>query len=321
VRWDCTLFQYVGELCRYLLNAPPCPAEQHHRIRLCCGNGLRPDIWPAFKARFRLPRIFEFYAATESNVALFNLDGCEGAVGRIPGWAKHRFPVKIVKLDEDNEVPLRGPDRLCIECAPGEVGEVLGEVLNDPSKPAARFEGYADRAATERRILRDVARKGDAWFRSGDLMRRDRLGYFYFVDRIGDTFRWKGENVATTQVAEALSAAPGVKEANVYGVKVPGTEGRAGMAALVVDKAFDFATLHEVMGEALPEFARPLFVRLRPFIEVTGTFKPRKQDLAREGFDPAATTDALWFNNPVTRSFEPIDAELYQRICAGDFRL
>jgi fatty-acyl-CoA synthase len=321
VRQECTIFQYVGELCRYLVNAPPSEAEKHHHIRLCCGNGLRPDVWPAFAERFRIPQIREFYAATEGNVTIFNFDNTPGSVGRIPNWAAKRFPVKVVRFDFDREEPLRGPDGRCIECPPGEVGEILGEVVNDPSKPASRFEGYADRSETDRKILRDAFRPGDAWFRTGDLMKKDRLGYFYFVDRVGDTFRWKGENVATTQIAEMLTGVPGVKEANVYGVAVPGADGRAGMAAIVVDQDFAWDELRRRIHAELPAYARPLFVRLLPQMEMTGTFKPRKVDLVREGFDPRATRDEIRFDTAASGGFELLTPALHARIVAGEVRL
>ena len=234
---DCTIFVYIGELCRYLLNGPPQPEETRHRIRLACGNGLRPDIWADFQKRFRLPKILEWYAATEGNCAFFNFDGKIGAVGRIPKWLESKFFVEIVRFDIAAGEPMRGPDGFCVKCAPGEVGEAISKIMNDPKRPSQRFEGYSDPGDTDRKILRDALAKGDRWFRTGDLMRKDEAGYYYFVDRIGDTFRWKGENVATSEVQEAITAFPGIKEANVYGVSVPGAEGRVGMAALVVEEA------------------------------------------------------------------------------------
>src|SRR6266446_2635899 len=234
-RWDCTLFQYIGELCRYLLHTEPQPYETRHRIRMCCGNGLRPDVWNDFKSRFRIPLILEFYASTEGNVSLFNVEGKPGAIGRIPSFLAHRFPARLVKFDVAKDEPVRNEQGFCIRCAPNEVGEAIGTILNDPSNIGSRFEGYTSIEASEKKIFRDVFEPGDAWFRTGDLMRRDEKGFFYFVDRIGDTFRWKGENVATSEVSEAICAFPGVKEANVYGVAIPGTDGRAGMATIVAD--------------------------------------------------------------------------------------
>ncbi len=321
VRFDCTLFQYIGELCRYLVTAPPSLAEMDHHIRLCCGNGLRPDIWRAFQQRFCIPRIIEFYAATEGNVALFNFDGTPGAVGRIPWWLAHRFPTAIIQLDSEREGPVRGADGLCLRAPVNEVGELISKILNDPDKPANRFEGYTDPQATGKKILRDAFEKGDAWFRTGDLMRQDERGYFYFIDRIGDTFRWKGENVSTTEVAEAITVFPGVKDATVYGVKVEGHEGRVGMTAIVVESTIDLAALREHLLRSLPEYARPLFLRIRAALDLTGTFKQRKLDLVREGFNPSATTDAIYFNDVSKRSFVRLDAALHERICSGEVRL
>ena len=319
VRWDCTLFQYIGELCRYLVNTPPSPNETRHRLRLACGNGLRPDVWPEFKRRFRIPRIIEFYAATEGNVTLFNFDEREGSVGRIPWFLASHFPIKLVKFDINTEQPVRTADGLCIPCQPGEVGEALGKIVNDPAKPGARFEGYAASAETARKIVHDVLEPGDTWFRTGDLMRQDKDGYFYFVDRVGDTFRWKGENVSTSEVSETITAVPGVVEANIYGVKVPGRDGRAGMAAVVIDPAtFDLATLYHCLAERLPAFARPLFLRIRGEpLDVTATFKQKKFDLVRQGYDPAQTIDQIYFNDARAQAFVAVDAKLYGAINAG----
>jgi fatty-acyl-CoA synthase len=321
VRWECTLFQYIGELCRYLVNSPPHPKEREHRLRLACGNGLRPDIWAQFQRRFRIPQIIEFYGATEGNVTMFNFDGKEGAVGRIPWFVAHRFPTKVVRFDVETQQPVRDERGLCIECAIGEPGEVIGKVLKDPSKPGARFEGYATQAETDRKILRDVFEKGDVWFRTGDLMRKDADGYFFFVDRIGDTFRWKGENVSTTEVEEAIGQFPDALETNVYGVEIPGREGRAGMAAIVAKEHFNLTAFRDHLVDRLPEYARPAFVRLRNEIDVTATFKQKKIDLVKEGFDPAASSDPIYFNDPATNAFVLLDDALYQRIRAGGTRL
>jgi fatty-acyl-CoA synthase len=320
-RHECTIFQYVGELCRYLVNAPPHPAEARHRLRLACGNGLRPDIWPAFAKRFRIPRIIEFYAATEGNVTLFNFEGRPGAIGRLPRLLERRFPVRIVRFDVTREAPLRDARGFCIRCAADEVGEAIGRIVNDPAAPSGRFEGYADRAESEAKILRDVFEPGDAWFRTGDLMRQDRHGYFYFVDRIGDTFRWKGENVSTGEVAEILNRCPGIRDANVYGVAVAAHEGRAGMAAIVADPGFDLAGLRTHVHALLPDYARPLFVRLRDELEVTMTFKQKKTELVAQGFDPAQCADAIYFDDPRAAAYVRIDHALYEEIIGGAIRI
>lgn len=322
VKYKATLFQYIGELCRYLLNTQPHPKERKHKLRMVVGNGLRPEIWPAFQKRFKIPHVLEFYGATEGNVALMNFDGTTGAIGRIPGWAKKKFNVEIVKFDIENEKPVRGPDGFCIRAEVGEAGEALGRISDDPDQPTGRFDGYAKKEETEKKILRDVFEKGDAWFRSGDLLRQDKLGYFYFVDRIGDTFRWKGENVATSEVAEAISVFPGVKEANVYGVHVPGADGRAGMASIVAENgSLDLNRFREQMLKELPDYAVPVFLRLQPEMEVTGTFKHRKVELVKEGFDPSAINEPIYFNCPTQRKYVPVDQALYGQICSGSFKL
>ncbi|HEY0301926.1 MAG TPA: long-chain-acyl-CoA synthetase, partial [Rhizomicrobium sp.] len=302
-RYDATLFQYIGELCRYLLNAPPSRHEHDHRIRAITGNGLRPEIWRTFQTRFAIPRIIEFYGATEGNVSMLNYDGTVGAVGRIPSYMRGILPTRIVKFDIERELPVRGPGGFCIECADDEAGEAIGKIEDAPGRS---FDGYSKASETQKKILHDVFKKGDAWFRTGDLLRRDRHGYFYFVDRIGDTFRWKGENVATSEVAEALGVVPGVHEANVYGVAIPGMDGRAGMAALVTGPGFDMAALAAALAGNLPAYARPLFVRLQPRMEITGTFKQRKVELVKEGFDPETIREPLYWLSPTSGKYEPL---------------
>ena len=321
VRFDCTLFQYIGEFCRYLVNSPPSAAETQHRVRLACGNGLRPDMWEAFKTRFRIPHILEFYGATEGNVTIFNFEGKPGAVGRVPWFVTHRFPIAVVRFDVERQAPVRDARGFCIRCEPNEPGEVIGHIVNDASRPGNRFEGYAAAAETETKILRNVFKPGDAWFRTGDLMRKDERGYFYFVDRVGDTFRWKGENVSTAEVAEAINRFPGILDSNVYGVTVSGREGRAGMAAIVCRGACDLNQLHAHLTEHLPDYARPLFLRIQRDIEVTGTFKQKKIDLVKDSFNPAATSDPIYFNDPQSRGFVRLDPTLCERIERGEIRL
>jgi fatty-acyl-CoA synthase len=317
VRWECTLLQYIGELCRYLLRTEASQQETTHQIRMACGNGLRLDIWNEFKHRFRIPRILEFYGATEGNVSLLNVEGEPGAVGRIPSYLAHRFPATLVKYDIDTAEPVRNDQGFCIPCAPHEIGEAIGEILKNPSNIGSRFEGYSSKEASESKILRDVFQPGDAWFRTGDLMRKDERGFFYFVDRIGDTFRWKGENVATSEVSEALCAFPGIREAIVYGVAIPGADGRAGMATLVVNGELDLKALRAHLNARLPEYARPLFLRIRNHIEVTATFKYTKTELVRQGCDPAATADPIYFNDLDSAAFVSVDKVLYDRIQTG----
>lgn len=316
-KYGATMFEYIGELARYLLNAPPSPLDRGHRIRAITGNGLRPEIWKQFQDRFAIPRIVEFYGSTEGNVSMLNYDGTVGAVGRVPDYLEWMLPSRVIRFDVESEMPVRGPDGLCIECEPDEIGETVGGIS---SRPGRGFEGYNNKADSEKKILRDVFRKGDAWFRTGDLMRRDAHGYFYFVDRVGDTFRWKGENVSTGEVGAALSAVPGILESNVYGVAVPGMDGRAGMASLVVSGDFSLDDLPARLKAKLATYARPIFLRLSPRIDVTGTFKQRKVDLVREGFDPAAIADPLYFLEPDSGKYERLTPERHADILEGEIR-
>jgi fatty-acyl-CoA synthase len=321
IRWDCTMFQYIGELCRYLLHSPASSNEIGHRIRMACGNGLASEVWDGFKERFHIPQIFEFYAATEGGVSLFNIEGKRGSIGHIPSYLVHRFSPPLVMFDVEKGEPVRNDQGFCIRCATNEIGEAIGKVVDDPSNVGSRFEGYTNDQASEAKVLRNVFEPGDAWVRTGDLMRKDEKGFFYFVDRIGDTFRWKGENVATSEVSEAICTFPGVKHANVYGVAIPATEGRAGMAALVIENELDLQKFRQHLMNRLPAYARPLFLRIRDDIETTGTFKYSKTDLVRQGYDPVATTDAIYFDNPESGAFIQLDKALYDRIQIGKSRL
>ncbi len=320
-RYRPTLFQYIGELCRYLLNAPPHEKERAHALRLVIGNGLRPEIWQTFKDRFAIPHIVEFYGATEGNVALMNVDGKPGAVGRAPHYLRSRLPVFLVRFDLEKGEPVRDPQTgFCIECAPGEAGEAIGRI--DKDEPRTNFEGYTKGTETEKKLLRGVFAKDDVFFRTGDLLRRDAQGYFYFVDRIGDTFRWKGENVATSEVAEALSVYPGIREANVYGVKLGEMDGRAGMAALIISPDCDLAALGTYLESHLPVYARPVILRiLQHDMEITGTFKHRKVDLVKEGYDPASLADPLYWLNPENKRYEVLDVDTHQRLVGGAIKV
>jgi fatty-acyl-CoA synthase len=316
---ECTIFQYIGELCRYLVSSPAHPRERAHRLRLACGNGLQGDVWNVFAERFAVPQILEFYAATEGSVSLYNAEGKPGAIGRVPPALAHRFPVKLVRCDTETGAPLRDAKGLCIACDPDEVGEAIGRVLDATRSPARQFDGYTDTDATSRKLLHDAFAPGDRWFRSGDLMRKDAAGFFYFVDRIGDTFRWKGENVATTEVAGVLREFPGVTDAVVYGVKIPHNEGRAGMAAITVNEHFDLTNLNTHLTTKLPAYAQPLFLRISTELDLTGTFKLAKGRLQEEGVTDA--TDPVWFNDRQAARFVPCDADLLRSINDGKRRL
>ncbi len=318
VKYDVTVFQYIGELCRYLLNAPHNENERRHKVRAITGNGLRPEIWETFQERFGISRIVEFYGSTEGNVTLFNYDGMPGAVGRVPGYARSLIPVELVRFDLDREEPERGEDGFCIRCEDGETGEALGPI-GDTAR--SRFEGYSAQAATDKKILRNVFENGDAYFRTGDLLQRDEKGYYFFIDRVGDTFRWKGENVATSEVASAIARFEGIVEVNIYGVKVPLTDGRAGMASLVTEGGVDLPAFYAHAARELPAYAMPIILRLQDTLEITGTFKHRKVDLVREGFDPNTIQDPLFLRDDAQSTYVPLTPQLYEEICSGQRKL
>jgi fatty-acyl-CoA synthase len=317
----CTLFQYIGELCRYLAASPHVDAETRHVLRLCCGNGLRADVWKQFQSRFRIPQILEYYAATEASFSLYNCEGRPGAIGKIPAFLAQRAAVVLVRVDADTGAPLRNAAGWCERCRPGEVGEALGRLSGREDAAGGRFEGYAEAEASKKKVLSEVFEKGDAWYRTGDLMRQDTEGFFYFVDRSGDTFRWKGENVSTTEVLSVVTAFDGVADAAVYGVIVPHHEGRAGMAALVVDPGFDLEGFRAHLAGRLPAYARPLFVRLVTSLELTGTFRHRNRELAQQGFDPAQVSEPLYFDDRRVDAYVKMTPALHGDIGAGTLRL
>jgi len=316
-RFDCTSFQYIGELCRYLVAAPRSEAEGRLKLRLALGNGLAPEVWRAMLERLGPIRVLEFYASTEGNVWLYNVEGRIGALGRMPPYLAARDTLALVKFDEEAQAPARGPDGLCLRVGDGEPGEAIGRI---GAEAAQRFEGYSDERETEKKILRDVFAPGDAWMRTGDLMRRDVEGFYEFVDRIGDTFRWKGENVSTAEVARVCAAQASVEDAIVFGVKVPGAEGRAGMAVLKASAPLDLAAFAAGL-EALPRYARPLFLRVVSDIATTETHKPKRGLYLNEGFDPGKVNDPLYVFDAERDAYAPLDAQLYERITSGAVRI
>ena len=314
-----TAFQYIGEICRYLMNQPARPDDRDHPVRIMMGAGLGADIWADFQARFGVERILEGWSSTEANTSLLNVDGVVGSCGRQPFPELHNG--RLVRFDLETETHPKSQEGFLIECEAGEVGEFLGMIPDLPDSGAGRFEGYTSAEDTEKKVLHDVLQKGDRFYRSGDLLRRDEEGYFYFVDRIGDTFRWKSENVSTQEVAEALSGFPGLEIANVYGVRVPGAEGRAGMAALVLQDpgAFDGSAFHAWTRERLPDYAAPVFLRLAGEADMTSTFKLRKVDLQREGYDPGRVADPLLVRDDASRTYVPLTDESLARAGLAPF--
>jgi len=321
----CTAFQYIGELGRYLVNYArehPEVTQIPHKLKGAVGNGLRPEVWDEFQDKFNIPVVTEFYGATEGNAALLNYCrktdlASRGAIGKGGFFFDKVLKLRIVKFDVDAETPIRGPNGFCIETAPGEAGELLSPI--DDNHPTRRFEGYTDSKATEKKVLRDVFTKGDAWFRTGDLLSKDSSGLWYFVDRIGDTFRWKGENVSTMEVSQVLSSFPGVEEANVYGVQVPGeSDGRACMAALNCPEELQsrdkLDAVQALCEKELPGYARPLFLRFLPSMEVTGTFKHQKVHLRNEGIDLTKVQDPIYVLHPASKRYERLEAATLQEL-------
>jgi acyl-CoA synthetase (AMP-forming)/AMP-acid ligase II len=311
-RYDASAIIYIGELCRYLLNNPESPDDKRHRVHVASGNGLRPDIWREFQERFGIKHIAEFYGATEGNSITVNMFNVFGSVGpTLPGMA-------LVRWDEATGDFLRDSHGKLQRVRNGEPGILLGKI-----RRRARFEGYQDKAASEQKILRDAFVPGDAWFNTGDLLRKDSRSHLYFVDRIGDTFRWKGENVATSEVQAHLLKWPAVEEVSVYGVTVPNTEGRAGMASLVLrdGQSFDPDGFARHVAAGLPAYARPIFVRVRKELQKTSTFKLQKTELQREGYDPRSLRDPLYYLDANTRTYLPLTVDAFDAISGGSVRV
>jgi acyl-CoA synthetase (AMP-forming)/AMP-acid ligase II len=306
VRFRATRMTYIGELCRYLLHQPESPDEKRHLIRVAVGNGLRPDVWTTFQKRFGIPMIREFYGATEGNAPLANLEGRTGMIGRI-GMGQ-----ALLACDPATGAVRRDANGRAhrLEKA-GETGLFAGRISR-----VATFDGYVDTEATSAKVLHDVFKKGDAWFNTGDLLTLHEDSWVSFADRVGDTFRWKGENVSTNEVAELLNGAPGVLESNVYGVVVPGADGRAGMASLRVSAEFDVGVFARHVLERLPKFARPLFLRVQPDMRVTATLKHQKVEYRTEGYDPGKVREPIFVLQG--QRYEAVTPELFHRIQTGE---
>uniref|UniRef100_A0A8B9YY89 Arachidonate--CoA ligase n=1 Tax=Bos mutus grunniens TaxID=30521 RepID=A0A8B9YY89_BOSMU len=320
VKYNCTVVQYIGEICRYLLKQPVREAEGRHRVRLAVGNGLRPSIWEEFTERFGVRQIGEFYGATECNCSIANMDGKVGSCGFNSRILPHVYPIRLVKVNEDTMELLRDAQGLCIPCQTGEPGLLVGQI--NQQDPLRRFDGYISESATSKKIAHSVFRKGDSAYLSGDVLVMDELGYMYFRDRSGDTFRWRGENVSTTEVEGVLSRLLGQTDVAVYGVAVPGVEGKAGMAAIADPHGrLSPNALYEELQKVLAPYARPIFLRLLPQVDTTGTFKIQKTRLQHEGFDPRQTSDRLFFLDLKQGHYLPLDQGVYTRICSGAFAL
>ncbi|XP_044048974.1 hsFATP2a_ACSVL_like domain-containing protein [Siniperca chuatsi] len=318
-KYNVTVMQYIGETMRYLCNTPKKDNEKNHRVRIAIGNGVRADIWTEFLNRFGDIKVKELYAATEGNIGFINYTSKIGAVGRVNFVHRFFFPYTLIKFDIEKEEPVRNSEGLCIEAAKGETGLLVGRITQ-----RSPFVGYAgNHQQTEKKRLCNVLKKGDLYFNTGDLLCFDHNNFVYFQDRVGDTFRWKGENVATSEVADILTVAHCILEANVYGVKVEGHEGRIGMAAVILNEGedFDCSDIYKQVVNYLPAYARPRFIRIQPCLEMTGTFKMKKVKLVEEGFNPSHIEDPLYFLDPEKKTYVPLTEEIYRAIASREIKL
>ena len=318
-RHQITVFQYIGEICRYLLNQPVRQGEREHSLRCMLGAGLSADSWQRWLERFGPIQVFEGWGATEANAAIINVDNYLGSCGRIPDWNKTN--VRLVRYDIENDCHPRDEHGFYQVCEVGEIGEVMGFIVDHPDIGGGRFEGYTSTEATESKIRRNVFREGDAYWSSGDLLREDADGYCYFIDRIGDTYRWKSENVSTLEVANALGDLPGLELINIYGVQVQGHEGRAGMAAVLMQegRTFDPQALFALTEQRLPRYAAPVFVRVTQAADLTASYKLRKVDLQRQGYCPTLCSDPLYIRDEQAGTYVPYSAQVLARIGLAPF--
>lgn len=318
-KYNVTVFQYIGELCRYLCNQPQSEGEKKHGVRMAIGNGIRTDVWKEFLNRFGNIKICEFYGATEGNIFFMNYTGKVGAVGRSTSFHKTFLAYKLVKYDVQNEKPIRNDQGRCEIVNKGETGLLISSVTKlNP------FSGYAgNKKFSEQKLFRDVFTKGDVYLNSGDLLSESEDGYIYFHDRIGDTFRWKGENVATTEVAEVIEMLDLVEEANVYGIVITGYEGRIGMAAIILkpDQKFDGNKVYNHVVKYLPIYAYPRFLRIQKTMEMTGTFKRTKINLVLEAFNHKIINDPLYFLDTSEKSYISMTEEIYNDILSFKIKL
>lgn len=316
IKHKCTIGQYIGEMCRYILAVPPRPEDTRHSVRLMVGNGLRPQIWPEFIERFKIPQIVEFYGATEGNANIVNVDNTVGAVGFVSRIIPSVYPISIIKVNAEGE-PIRNAKGLCQECEPNEPGVFVGKIANNPSRA---FLGYVDEKASEKKVVHDVFNKGDSAFISGDILIADEFGYLYFKDRTGDTFRWKGENVSTSEIEAIISNVVSYRDCIVYGVQIPGLEGRAGMAAIHDEKGtLDINKLAVDLKEHLANYAIPRFIRILTKIDLTGTYKLKKKDLVDDGYDPRRIQDKLYYLTEKSE-YQSLTADVYDQIQQGKIR-
>ncbi len=314
-KFNATAFVYIGELLRYLLSQPEKADDQNHKVVKIIGNGLRPDIWMAFKERFAIPRIHEFYGASEGNTGFVNIFNFDKTVGWSPGAGKDWA---IIAYDVDADEPERGADGYMKKLDIGETGLLVIKITEQNP-----FDGYTDKQANEKKILRNLFEEGDAWFDSGDLVTLQPHGHIQFADRIGDTFRWQGENVATTEVESVIMRVPEAADAVVYGVQVDGRDGRCGMLYLIPKEKekIDLDGLAAHMRKNLPAYAVPRFLRIGAQLDITGTFKFQKSKLKREAYDLNNVQDKLYLLGRDEDGFQPLTDELIEKVKSGDVRI
>ncbi|KAM5192699.1 long-chain fatty acid transport protein 6 [Mantella aurantiaca] len=318
-KYNVTVFQYIGELCRYLCKQPLREGEKDHMVRMAVGNGVRCDVWKEFIARFGNIKMCELYGATEGNICFMNHTGKIGSVGRSNFFYKLAFPFELIKYDIQKDEPIKNKYGWCERVKKGETGLLISKVNH-----ANPFFGYAgNKKHTTKKLMCDVFRKGDVYFNTGDLMVQDHDNFLYFRDRIGDTFRWKGENVATTEVSDIIGMLDFIQEANVYGVSVPDHEGKVGMASIILKpgQSLDLKSICEQCIAYLPAYAFPRFLRLQENMEVTSTFKQQKFRLVEQGFDPSVISDPLYFLDDSKKSYVPMTKDIYDKITNGLLKL
>ncbi|XP_044746238.1 long-chain fatty acid transport protein 4-like isoform X2 [Coccinella septempunctata] len=318
-KYSCTISQYIGEMARYVILAHQNSSDKPtYKLNKMYGNGMKPTTWKQFVEAFNVGQVYEFYGSTEGNFGLFNLDNKIGAVGYIPVYGDFAVPIALIKCNSKGE-PIRNEAGFCEICEYNEPGLLICKISK--FLPVTKFDGYTNEESTKKKILQDVLKKGDLYFNTGDVLVRDDHGYFYFKDRTGDTFRWKGENVSTTEVEDILSSVLN-KDVAVYGVEIPGSEGKAGMAAIVdQSKSLDLEQLLRICQSNLPSYSIPIFLRIVQKIPQTGTFKIQKTILQEEGFDRNVIQDELYFLNPSTKEYVELDSNIYEDIINSRIRL
>ncbi|WP_436868913.1 long-chain-acyl-CoA synthetase [Acinetobacter courvalinii] len=310
-KFEATCFIYVGELCRYLLNSPKQINDSKNKVRVIIGNGMRPEIWEDFQKRFSINHICEFYGASENSTAFVNLLNLKKTAGFGP------MSYAIVRFDTNKEKPIIDSYGFMNKVNKGESGLLLTEVnRNIP------FDGYNDRKATEAKLFRNVFQKGDCWFNTGDLVKDQGFRHISFVDRVGDTYRWKGENIATTEIEGVIQKFPFIAEAVVYGVEVPKTDGKAGMVAITLESrtSIDLLNLYKYLKSKLPVYSIPLFIRIQKKQECTETFKIKKSDLKKKSFRSHDPDSEIYVLYDKDQGYKKLTDDILHLIEIGQFK-